>query len=68
MDELFEKFERGEMPNFIELMAAISEISDMWPGDVCLDCRVENDYCQSQTKGAQNGWNQTATGNPRLDS
>ncbi|GAJ16719.1 unnamed protein product [marine sediment metagenome] len=39
MDELFEKFERGEMPNFIELMAAISEISKMWPGEPCLDCR-----------------------------
>lgn len=42
MNELFEKFARGEVPNFIELMEAISEISEMWPADVCLDCRPEN--------------------------
>lgn len=42
MDKLFEQFKRGEIPNVIELMAAISEISEMWPTDVCLDCRPEN--------------------------
>lgn len=41
MDELFEKLARGELPNFIEVMQAISEVSELWPTDVCLDCR----YC-----------------------
>lgn len=40
MNELFEKFARGDIPNVIELMAAISELSEFWPGDVCLDCRI----------------------------
>lgn len=39
MNELFEQFARGEMPNIIELMAAISEIADLWPTDICPDCR-----------------------------
>ncbi len=38
MDELFEKFERGEVPNVIELMAAISELSELYPESGCLDC------------------------------
>ncbi len=47
MDELFEKFARGEMPNIIELMEAISEISEMWPTDVCLDCtRAPDSRCE----------------------
>ncbi|GAI92683.1 unnamed protein product, partial [marine sediment metagenome] len=33
MDELFEKFKRGEVPNVLELMAAISELSELWPTD-----------------------------------
>lgn len=53
MDELFEQFERGEIPNIIELMTAISEIADYWPTDVCLDCGVQDEYCQPQTKGNQ---------------
>jgi len=40
MDELFEQFKRGEIPNVIELMAAISELSNYWPGEICLDCRT----------------------------
>lgn len=43
MDELFEKFERGEIPNVIELMAAISEIADYWPTSVCIDCQPSPD-------------------------
>lgn len=39
MDELFKQFERGDIPNVIELMAAISELSEFWPGSDCLDCR-----------------------------
>lgn len=41
MDELFEKFEQGDMPNFIEVMQAISEVSELWPTDVCLDCHIQ---------------------------
>ncbi len=50
MDELFEKLRRGEVPNFIEIMQAISEISELWPGDVCLDCRScqDSDSAQQQ--------------------
>ncbi len=48
MDELFEKFTRGEMPNIIELMAAISEISDYWPTNVCADCRSCQDSDSAQ--------------------
>lgn len=43
MDELFEQFARGEMPNVIELMEAISKISEMWPAPPCLDCRAYPD-------------------------
>lgn len=39
MNELFEQFARGEIPNVIELMAAISELSELWPAGDCLDCR-----------------------------
>lgn len=42
MDELFEQFRRGEIPNVLELMAAISELSKYWPCDPCLDCRVNS--------------------------
>ncbi len=39
MDELFEKLRRGEVPNVIELMAAISELSELYPESSCLDCQ-----------------------------
>jgi len=48
MDELFEKFRRGEVPNVLELMAAISELSELWPTDVCLDCRSSQDTDSAQ--------------------
>lgn len=51
MDELFEQLERGEVPSFIEIMAAISEISDLWPTDVCLDCR-SSQGCDSALEDA----------------
>ncbi|GAH25440.1 unnamed protein product [marine sediment metagenome] len=54
MDELFEKFKRGEVPNVLELMAAISELSELWPVDVCLDCRSSQscDSTQQQPETA----------------
>lgn len=48
MDELFEKFAQGEVPNFIEIMSALSELADFWPSDVCLDCRVRPDDDSTQ--------------------
>lgn len=32
MDKLMKMLEAGEMPNVIELMQALSDISDYWPG------------------------------------
>lgn len=54
MDELFEKFKRDEIPNVIELMAAISELSELWPGEPCLDCRCcpDTDSTQQQPETA----------------
>lgn len=43
MNELFEQLARGEMPNIIELMAAISEIADYWPKADCPDCHISPD-------------------------
>lgn len=53
MDELFEKFARGEIPNIIELMTAISEIADYWPTNVCADCRScqDSEPAQPTTPG-----------------
>lgn len=39
MDELFKQFARGDIPNVLELMAAISELSELWPQSTCLDCK-----------------------------
>ncbi len=40
MDKLFEQFARGEVPTVFEVLQALNEISNMWPGDDCLDCQV----------------------------
>lgn len=53
MDELFEKFARGEMPNIIEVMQAISDLADFWPGDVCLDCRPRPDDDSTQPASSE---------------
>jgi len=42
MDKLFEQFARGEVPTTLEVLAALNEISDMWPGNDCLDCWVKS--------------------------
>lgn len=45
LDQLFKKLEQGEMPNFLEVMAAISDVSDIYPEPeqcpdptLCLTC------------------------------
>jgi len=37
LDKLFEKLSEGQTPNFLEIMAAISDISKIWsePEPVC---------------------------------
>lgn len=40
MDKLMKMLESGEMPNVLELMAALSDISDYWPGP---DCESQED-------------------------
>ncbi len=39
MDELFEQLARGDIPNVIELMSAISELSNLYPG--CEECQIQ---------------------------
>jgi len=45
LDQLFEKLSAGEHPNFLEIMAAISDVSNIYPEpeqscdpSLCLDC------------------------------
>lgn len=44
LDALFAKMERGEMPNFLEVLAALSEVTenqtdcDTQPGQFCPTC------------------------------
>lgn len=40
LDKLFEKLSEGQTPNFLEMMAAISEVSTLWP---------ENDNSEQDT-------------------
>jgi len=48
MDKLFKQFARGEVPTTLEVLAALNEISNMWPGDDCLDCRVKSRQIQAE--------------------
>ena len=44
MQELFEKLLKGEMPNVIDVMIALSELSTYWPSD---DGSIEIPPCES---------------------
>lgn len=36
----FDTLKSGQMPNVIEVMSLLSQVSNMWPSnDVCLECR-----------------------------
>jgi len=50
LDQLFEQLSKGETPNFLQMMAALSDVSTIFPETqeaVSLSTQPENAVCQA---------------------